>query len=203
LCIGTTYEEVKAHPDGTVALVRTGAVVQVGQLSECVERYRGRMLGLEAGPMLDGLHYLSGGAVGFARGLNDTPKIVALLLAAEAIQPSLGLALVAFVMAAGGILNARKVAETLSRKITRMNPGQGFTANLVTAFLVAGASRLGLPVSTTHVACGSLFGIGVVNRTAKWKMILTILLAWVTTLPIGALLAAGLYFILHVSYLGG
>jgi PiT family inorganic phosphate transporter len=193
LCIGKTYEEVTAQPDGSLLLVRTGGIIQLGEISECVERYQGRMLGLEAGPVLDGLHYLSAGAVGFARGLNDTPKIVALLLAGEAVHPNLGLGLVALVMAAGGITNARRVAETMSRKITRMNPGQGFTANLVTAFLVTGASRLGLPVSTTHVAVGSLFGIGVVNRTAQVKMILTILLAWVTTLPIAASLAACLY----------
>ena len=48
------------------------------------------------------------------------------------------------------------------------------------------ASRLGVPVSTTHVSCGSLFGIGAVNRTARWRMIGTILLAWVTTLPMAA-----------------
>jgi PiT family inorganic phosphate transporter len=190
---------VRPQPDGMLALVRTGAIIQVGQASECFERYQGRLLGLEAGLLLDRLHYLSGGAVGFARGLNDTPKIVALLLAAEALHPNLGLALVAVLMALGGILNARKVAETMSRKITRMNPGQGFTANLVTALLVAGASRLALPVSTTHVSVGSLFGIGVVNRTAKVRMILTIVLAWVTTLPIGAALSALVYAALQLA----
>jgi PiT family inorganic phosphate transporter len=142
-------------------------------------------------------------AVGFARGPNDTPKIVAFLLAGEAIQPNLGLALVASVMAVGGALNARRVAETMSRKITRMNPGQGFTANLATALLVAGASRLGLPVSTTHVAVGSLFGIGVVNGTARSRTILTILLAWVTTLPVAGLLSATLYLILRAVQGGG
>jgi PiT family inorganic phosphate transporter len=71
--------------------------------------------------------------------------------------------LIAVVMAAGGVLNARRVAETTSRRITRMNPGQGFTANLVTAALVIGDSRLGLPVSTTHVSVGALFGIGLVS----------------------------------------
>ena len=80
-----------------------------------------------------------------------------------------------------------------------MNPGQGFTANLVTAVLVAGASRFGLPVSTTHVSVGSLFGIGVVNRTARARTIATILLAWVTTLPIGAAFAAGLYLALRTA----
>ncbi len=193
VCIGSTFEEVSVRSDGALMLVRTGALVNVGKVSQCVERYQGRMLAWQAGPVLDALHYLSAGAVGFARGVNDTPKIVAILLAAETVSPVWGLVLVALVMAAGGILNARRVAETMSRKITGMNPGQGLTANLVTAVLVGIATRFGLPVSTTHVSVGSLFGIGIVNRTARVKVILTILLAWVTTLPIAAALAAIIY----------
>jgi hypothetical protein len=77
-----------------------------------------------------------------------------------------------------------------SRKITLMSPGQGFTANLVTALPVAGASGLGLPVSTTHVSVGSLFVIGVVNRQARVRTVLAILVAWATTLPTGVALAA-------------
>jgi PiT family inorganic phosphate transporter len=197
VCVSGTYEEVQAQPDGRLLLVRTQAVVEIGEVATCVDRYQGRVVGLEAGRVLDVAHYLSGGAVGFARGLNDTPKIVALMLAVNAIPDAWGLALVAVVMGVGGVLNARRVAETMSRKITRMNPGQGFTANLVTSVLVAGASRLGLPVSTTHVSCGALFGIGTVNGTARLGTILTILLAWVTTLPLGAALAAGSYLLLR------
>jgi PiT family inorganic phosphate transporter len=193
VCVGTTFEEVSPQSDGSLMLVRTSTVLAVDEAKTCVERYQGRVLALQAGPVLDGLHYLSGGAVGFARGLNDTPKIVALLLAAQALEPTLGMVLVAVVMAVGGLVNARRVAETMSRKITGMNPGQGFTANLVTATLVICASRFGLPVSTTHVSVGSLFGIGLINRSARWKMILSILLAWVTTMPLGAVLAAGVY----------
>jgi PiT family inorganic phosphate transporter len=197
ICVGQAYEEVQAGTDGQLLLVRTGAIVSVGEAEACVERYQGRVAGLEASRVVGGLHYVSGGAVGFARGLNDTPKIVALMLAANTLPASWGLALVALVMAVGGLLNARRVAETMSKKITRMNPGQGFTANLVTSLLVAGASRLGLPVSTTHVSVGALFGIGVVNRTARAKTVLSILLAWVTTLPVGAVLAAAVYLLLR------
>lgn len=203
VCVGMSYEAVAAQADGRLLRVRTGTFVEAGQTSECVERYQGKVLGLEAGRILDGLHYLTGGAVGFARGLNDAPKIVALLLAGEALAPSLGLFLVAVVMALGGVLNARRVAETMSRRITRMNPGQGFTANLVTAVLVIGASRLGLPVSTTHVSVGSLFGVGVVNGTARMKTVLAILLAWVTTLPLGAALAALVYVSVRALQTGG
>jgi PiT family inorganic phosphate transporter len=200
--VGHAFEEVEAGPDGQLLLRRTGAVVAVGEAGACVERYQGRLAGLDACRVVDGLHYVSGGAVGFARGLNDTPKIVAVMLAADALPAAWGLALVAVVMAVGGALNARRVAETMSRKITRMNPGQGFTANLVTSLLVAGASRLGLPVSTTHVSVGALFGIGVVNRTARARTVLTILLAWVTTLPVGAALAAGVYLLLRALGVG-
>lgn len=196
VCVDNRFEQVVVQPDGTMAFARTGSLVQMGQTTaECVERYQGNMLGIEAGRVLDGAHYLSAGAVGFARGLNDTPKIVALLIGAQALAPNVGLAVVAVVMAVGGVLNARRVAETLSQKITRMNPGQGFTANLVTAALVLTASRFGLPVSTTHVSVGSLFGIGVVNKTANRSVILTILLAWLTTLPLAALLGAMTYFL--------
>jgi PiT family inorganic phosphate transporter len=100
-------------------------------------------------------------------------------------------------MALGGLLNARRVAETMSRKITRMNPGQGFTANLVTSLLVILASRFGFPVSTTHVSVGALFGIGTVNGTARKGVVFTILLAWITTLPLGALLAGAAYWTLR------
>ena len=203
VCIGKTYEAVQTQPDGRLMLVRTGAVLEVGETGACLDRYQGRVVGLEAGRVLDGLHYLSGGAVGFARGLNDTPKIVALMVAAKALQVEWGLGLVAVVMAIGGVLNARRVAETMSKKITTMNPGQGFTANLVTSLLVGAATIYSLPVSTTHVSVGSLFGIGVVNCTARVRTVLSILLAWVTTLPIGAALAALFYWLLRGLPLGG
>ncbi|OWK35818.1 putative low-affinity inorganic phosphate transporter [Fimbriiglobus ruber] len=202
VCVGGAYEEVRLEPDGRLLLVRTSAVLAVEEAVTCVDRYRGRVIGLEAGRVLDAAHYLSGGAVGFARGLNDTPKIVALMLAAEALPPLWGLTLVAAAMTVGGVLNSRRVAETMSKKITRMNPGQGFTANLITSLLVAGASHLGLPVSTTHVSVGALFGIGVVNGSARVKTVLTILLAWVTTLPVGAALAAVFYLLLRALEIG-
>jgi inorganic phosphate transporter, PiT family len=198
VCIGGVREEVLLRPDGSLILVRTGAVVAVATAAECRTRYEGSVAGLRIGPVLDGLHYLSGGAVGFARGLNDTPKMVALLIAGEATEPNVGLVLVAVAMAVGGVFSARRVAETMGRKITKLNPGQGLTANAITALMVTIASRIGLPVSTTHVSVGSLFGIGMVTGTARRQMILSILVAWVTTLPTAAGLGLLLYAVLGV-----
>ena len=139
---------------------------------------------------LDTLHFLSGGAVGFARGLNDTPKIAAMLLVAKALDIRWGLAAVAVTMAIGGLLNARRVAETMSKKITGMNPGQGFAANVATAALVTTANWNALPVSTTHVSVGALVGIGITTQQAHWKAVGGIVLSWLITLPCAAVMAA-------------
>ncbi len=77
-----------------------------------------------------------------------------------------------------------------------MNHGQGFTANLVTGILVIFASRIGMPVSTTHVSVGALLGIGTVTGEGDKKVIREILLSWLLTLPIGASLAAVTYWFL-------
>jgi PiT family inorganic phosphate transporter len=197
-CVGEQTVEV------SLGLVPTDASQRIQQLSItlgngvfCRRRYEGRVLGIEASAVLDRLHYLSAGVVSFARGLNDTPKIAALLLVAPQFGGFGGTLAVATLMAIGGLVSARQVAEVMSRKITPMNHGQGFAANLITSVIVIAASRLGMPVSTTHVSCGALFGIGTVTRQAQPRMIVTVLAAWVTTLPLAALLGATGYWALR------
>lgn len=154
-----------------------------------MERYGDHCAHLDTRAVVDRLHYFSAGAVCFARGLNDTPKVVALMATAHIMEIPTALALVGIGMAIGGILSARRVADTMSLKIAEMDHSCGFAANLVTAFLVIFASRWGMPVSTTHVSCGSLFGIGLINGRAEWKTTVRIILAWVTTLPLAAILS--------------
>ena len=160
----------------------------------CRTRYRGPAAGVNAAQLLDSSHFLSAGVVSFARGLNDTPKIAALLLAGSALPTDFAIIGVALAIAAGGLVSARRVAETMAHEVTEMNPGQGLAANLITGLLVVGASNFGVPVSTTHVSCGSLFGIGAVTGQARWGTIRHILLAWVITLPVAAFLAAALMY---------
>ena len=139
---------------------------------------------------LDACHFLSAGAVCFARGLNDTPKMAALLVGNAGLSVKMSMLLVLVLMAAGGLISAKHVADTLAHKITEMNPGQGFAANLATSILTTTASLHGLPVSTTHVSVGALLGIGITTRQAKWKTVIPVLLAWVVTLPSAAVLSA-------------
>ncbi|OGT55856.1 MAG: hypothetical protein A3E01_14825 [Gammaproteobacteria bacterium RIFCSPHIGHO2_12_FULL_63_22] len=141
---------------------------------------------LRASAWLDRGHLLSAMAVSFARGLNDTPKIAALLFATGAFSLASASALVILPMAVGGWLASARVAETLAYKITPMDASEGLGGNLVTSLLVIIASRFGLPVSTTHVSTGALFGIAIENRGGHWPVIRNILLAWLGTLPLAA-----------------
>tara|TARA_R100000541_G_scaffold42384_3_gene49681 strand:+ start:65 stop:1186 length:1122 start_codon:yes stop_codon:yes gene_type:complete len=175
---------------------KTSASVKISSESQCIETYKGIFLGINSQKALDLAHYTSAGVVSFARGLNDTPKIVGLLIVINAMDIKWGMIAVAIAMAIGGLLNAKKVGKIMSKKITPMNSGQGFTANLITGLLVTTASVHGMPVSTTHVSVGSIFGIGTVTKQADLKVIRNILLSWVLTLPIAAVCSGIVYYIL-------
>ncbi|HME87891.1 MAG TPA: inorganic phosphate transporter [Chthoniobacterales bacterium] len=198
ICVGAE-EKVVAMPQPASALalrnVTSTITLAVDEQQNCRERYAGSFLGINSQQIVDAAHFLSAGTVSFARGLNDTPKIVALLLLWKTLDIRWGFAAAAATMAIGGLLNARKVAETMSHKITTMNYGQGFIANLTTAVLVALASLFGLPVSTTHVSVGSLFGIGLTTGNASFRTINSIVLSWVVTLPCAAIAAGAVYWL--------
>ncbi len=198
LCVGEREKVIPScKPAASLSVKYNNTIgITVDTEENCQEIYKGHFLGMNCQKLLDYFHFCSAGVVSFARGLNDTPKILALLLLVKGLSIQWGMLAVAVGMAAGGLLNARKVAETMSNKITKLNHGQGFTANLVTSILVIFASKLGMPVSTTHVSVGSLFGIGLITRRVNIRKVLEILLSWFTTLPIAAVFSGGAYWIL-------
>lgn len=177
----------------------SGVSVHFGREEECRQRYQGQVLGVSAASLLDTTHGFSASLISFARGMNDAPKLAAVLIgitAWSAAGPTMAVVVVAVAMALGGILGAQRVVPTMSEGITSMNAGSAATANGVAALLVIVASLWALPVSTTHVTCGALFGIGAAHGQARWRMIGGILLAWGATLPVAALLALGLSAVL-------
>jgi PiT family inorganic phosphate transporter len=199
ICVGSEERVVAVpQPSSVFALgaVTSAITLTIDEQENCRERYAGSFFAISSQQIMDAAHFLSAGTVSFARGLNDTPKIVALLLLWKALDVRWGFAAVAAIMAIGGLLNARKVANTMSKKITAMNHGQGFTANLTTAILVVLASLFGLPVSTTHVSAGALFGIGLTTRQANFRTMGAIVLSWLITLPCAIIAAASVYWLI-------
>lgn len=118
------------------------------------------------------VHLGSAALVSFARGMNDTPKIVGLAAGLAGASPSAAVVAATAAMAAGGLIAGRRVAARLAHGLTRMTEAEGLAANLATSLLVSAASPLGLPVSTTHVATGAIAGIGTAasrsGRSPRW-----------------------------------
>lgn len=164
---------------------------------------RAGLQGLVVG--LDTIHWISSGLASFARGTNDAPKIVAMLLlgTTTAAWPNTSLqfaafAGVAFAMGLGSYFGGRRVTEVLAEKVTRMNHAEGLSANLTTSSLVLVSGTLGLPVSTTHVSSSAIIGIGMLKglNAVRWATVRDMILAWMVTLPAAALFASIAYLTL-------
>jgi PiT family inorganic phosphate transporter len=164
---------------------------------------RAGLQGLVVGP--DTIHWISSGLASFARGTNDAPKIVAMLLlgSATAAWPSASSQLAAFggvalAMGFGSYIGGLRVTEVLAEKVTKMNHAEGLSANLTTASLVLVSGSLGLPVSTTHVSSSAIIGIGLLKgwNNVRWTTVRDMVLAWVVTLPASAFLACITYLII-------
>lgn len=195
LCVEQADNLVSANSSNTAMALSAepSSALIIAAQTVCDERDVGVVLGFDVQRMLNSLHFCSAGAVCFARGLNDTPKMAALLLLVPGFTLQWIIVAIAVAMLLGGLFNARQVAETMSHKITSITPIQGLSANLTTALLVIVASKLGMPVSTTHVSVGALFGIGLIGAKANTGVIASIALSWLLTLPCAALCSAMIY----------
>ncbi|AGT07549.1 inorganic phosphate transporter [Paracoccus aminophilus] len=163
--------------------------------------------------------------MGFAHGSNDASNIVAPLTAilANAEGPGAQAAswtplLAGLGIAAGAVLFGRRLVHMVGSSITRLNPNRALCVSVATAITVLGASLAGLPVSTTHVAIGGVFGVGFYRewrdrRLAKLRAPLpleesrrrnlvrrshmrTVFGAWLITVPAAAALAAALAWVI-------
>ncbi len=141
------------------------------------------------GSALTSAHWLSSAAAGFARGLNDTPKIFA--VGAFAVVPGVLpaeqlVAVVAAAMAGGALVTGIRVTRRLGEDIVTMTHLEGFVANLATALLVGAGANLGLPMSTTHVSTGAIAGVVRSNLSRlNGRTLRDFLLAWTAT-PLAA-----------------
>lgn len=159
------------------------------------------------------LQLVSAGFMAFAHGSNDAQKsmgIIAMALATYATGqkisdgnvnvtvPTWVIVSCATAMALGTASGGWRIMKTMGHKIIRLRPINGFAAETAAATVILTASAMKAPVSTTHVIAASIMGVGASKRVSavRWGVAKNILLAWVLTIPIAALVAAMTYWFL-------
>jgi len=153
------------------------------------------------------LQILTACAIAFAHGSNDVANSIGPLAAISSAVSGNELASKApvapWMLAIGGIgivlglaTWGYRVMETVGKRITELTPSRGFAATLAAATTVVVASRLGIPVSTTHTLVGAVLGVGLARGIGAidLRVVGSIIASWVATLPIAAVLAIFFYF---------
>jgi PiT family inorganic phosphate transporter len=150
------------------------------------------------------LQIVSAGFVAFTHGTNDAQKtmgIIALALIAtghlnaeEFDVPVWVILSAAAAMGAGTYAGGWRIIRTLGQRVAKLDPPQGFAAETATATILWFTAHYGFPVSTTHTISGSVLGAGATRRfsAVRWGVAGNILLAWVLTVPMAALIGAGM-----------
>ncbi|MCC5649804.1 inorganic phosphate transporter [Nostoc sp. XA013] len=158
---------------------------------------------------------LSACFVAFAHGSNDVGNAIAPLAAIVYINrtgsvPTDGITIPIWILILGGAgivgglaVWGKKVIATIGENIIPLQPSSGFCAELATATTILIASRLGLPVSTSHALVGGVVGIGLVQniKSIKFKTLQGIAAAWLITIPVSAILSAAIFSIARILFL--
>ena len=153
-------------------------------------------------------------AMAFAHGSNDVANAVGPLAAIASVIGSGGeivskSVLPNWILLLGGVgiviglaTYGFKVMATIGRKITELTPSRGFAAELGAATTVVFASTWGLPISTTHTLVGAVLGVGLARGIGalNLKVVGSIFMSWVVTLPAGAGLSIIFFFILKATF---
>ncbi|GKU80518.1 inorganic phosphate transporter [Paenibacillus sp. L3-i20] len=147
----------------------------------------------------------------FSHGTNDAQKamgIIVFALVAAGVQDNMDVPLwvkisAATAMALGTSVGGWKIIKTMGTKIFKIDPVNGFAADMGSAIVILTATALHLPVSTTHVITSSILGVGSAKRfsAVKWNVAGRIMIAWVITIPITMLLAMLFFWIIKVLFL--
>ena len=149
------------------------------------------------------MQLLSASLMSFSHGSNDAQKamgIITLALLSSGHIPTLEVPMwvklsCAIAMGLGTMVGGWKIIKTMGGRIFKLEPINGFAADLNSAIVIFAATNLHLPVSTTHVVSGSIMGVGSAKRVSavRWTVAQQMLFAWILTIPFAAITSGLMY----------
>jgi PiT family inorganic phosphate transporter len=223
----TSHALIGGLVGAVVVAVGVSAIYPDGLVKVFIALFLSPILGLVVGYlMLKLIYFLSRGAsprinsffkrsqlgtslaLALSHGTNDAQKTMGIIAMAmvttgyvtEFQVPWWVIALSASAIALGTALGGWRLIETLGGKFFKIRPVHAFSSQLTSSGIILGAALLGGPVSTTQVVSSAIMGTGSADRVSKvrWTVARDIAVAWLLTIPVSALLAAGLYLALDL-----
>jgi PiT family inorganic phosphate transporter len=155
------------------------------------------------------MQLVSSAALSFAHGGNDAQKVMGIiyvaLIASKVIHSGshmpdwIPLACYSAI-ALGTLSGGWKIVKTMGSRITKITPLEGVSAETAGAITLFFTEHFGIPVSTTHTITGSIIGVGLTKRLSavRWGLTINIIWAWIITIPISGLIAAGVFALMKV-----
>jgi len=161
------------------------------------------------GKMFKRLQLVSSAALSLGHGGSDAQKVMGIIAAAfvaagkypdvlTALHEAYWIPLVCYTAISLGTLSGGwKIVKTMGTRITKVTPLEGVCAETAGAITLFTAASLGAPVSTTHTITGAIIGAGATRRLSavRWGVTVNLIWAWVLTIPVSGLLAAGVYWL--------
>lgn len=160
------------------------------------------------------LQLVSAAANCFSHGTNDAQKTIGIILPLlfaigyagvgtdpnNLLVPMWVIILAYSAIALGTLSGGWRIVKTMGYNIIKMRPVHGFAANAASASTIIGASVAGIPVSTTHIICSSIMGVGTTmgSNAVKWGVARNIMWAWVLTIPISACIGFAAFAVIRV-----
>lgn len=159
------------------------------------------------------LQLVSSALFSIGHGMNDSQKVMGIIAAAMVAAHPLHIGMgiksvddipdwVAFscfaAISLGTMSGGWRIVKTMGTKITKVTPYEGVVSETAGALTLYLTELLKIPVSTTHTIAGSIMGVGATKRLSavRWGIMQNLMVAWVLTIPVSALLGAGIYFII-------
>lgn len=158
------------------------------------------------------LQLVSSAIFSIGHGGNDAQKVMGIIMAAliayNPQQYSLGhmewwVPLACYTAIALGTMSGGwKIVKTMGTRITKVTPFEGVAAETAGALTLFITEALKIPVSTTHTITGAIMGVGATKRLSavRWGVTINLIWAWVLTIPISALLATGVFYLVHLFF---
>ena len=155
------------------------------------------------------LQLLSSAALSYAHGGNDAQKVMGIIYVALIAAKVIGsgammpnwIPLACYsAIALGTLSGGWKIVKTMGSRITKITPLEGVSAETAGAITLFFTQYFGIPVSTTHTITGSIIGVGLTKRLSavRWGVTINLVWAWIITIPISALIAAGVFALLRL-----